>query len=73
MFSMNYESAGDRFAADKISWREKYSPGLKVLGKSVGLCRTTKRKDQLHISLLVSVWRIICQNFNPDGLILAEI
>ena len=22
---------------------------LKVLGKSVGLCKTTKRKDQLHI------------------------
>ena len=29
---------------------------LKVLGKSVGLCKTTKRKDQLYISLLVSVW-----------------
>ena len=28
---------------------------LKVLGKSVGLCKTTKRKDQLYISLLVSV------------------
>ena len=26
---------------------------LKVLGKSVGLCKTTKRKDQLYISLLV--------------------
>ena len=46
---------------------------LKVLGKSVGLCKTTKRKDQLYISLLVSVWRIICENFNPNGLILAEI
>ena len=48
-------------------------PLLKVLGKSVGLCKTTKRKDQLYISLLVSVWRIICENFNPYGLILAEI
>ena len=47
--------------------------GLKVLGKSVGLCKTTKRKDQLYSSLLVSVWRIICENFNPNGLILAEI
>ena len=46
---------------------------LKVLGKSVGLCKTTKRKDKLYISLLVSVWRIICENFNPNGLILAEI
>ena len=43
---------------------------LKVLGKSVGLCKTSKRKDQLYISLLVSVWRIICENFNPNGLIL---
>ena len=46
---------------------------LKVLGKSVGLCKTTKRKDQSYINLLVSVWRIICENFNPNGLILAEI
>ena len=46
---------------------------LKVLGESVGLCKTTKRKDQLYISLLVSVWRIICENFNPNRLILAEI
>ena len=46
---------------------------LKVLGKSVGLCKTSKRKDQLYISLLVSVWRIICEKFNPNGLILAEI
>ena len=44
---------------------------LKVLGKSVGLCKTTKRKDQLYISLLVSVWRIIRENFNPDGLIIS--
>ena len=41
---------------------------LKVLDKSVGLCKTTKRKNQLYISLLVSVWRIICENFNPNGL-----
>ena len=46
---------------------------LKVLGKSVDLCKTTKRKNQLYISLLVSVWRIICENFNPNGLILSEI
>ena len=38
---------------------------LKVLGKSVGLCKTTKRKDQLYISLLVSVWRIICEHCQP--------
>ena len=44
---------------------------LKVLGKSVGLCKTTKRKDQLYIGLLVSVWRIICENFNPNGLIIS--
>ena len=44
-----------------------------VLGNSVGLCKTTKRKDQLYISFLVSVWRIICENLNPNGLILAEI
>ena len=37
---------------------------LKVLGKSVGLCKTTKRKDQLYISVLVSVWRIILK-FQP--------
>ena len=46
---------------------------LKVLGMSVGLCKTTKRTDQLYISLLVSVGRIICENFNPNGLTLAEI
>ena len=46
---------------------------LKVLGKSVGLCKISKRKDQLYISLLVSVWRIICENLNPNELILAEI
>ena len=46
---------------------------LKVLGRSVGLCKTTKRKDQLYITLLVSVWRIICEIFNPNGVILAEI
>ena len=50
-----------------------FFPSLKVLGKSVGLCKTKQRKDQLYISLLVSVWRIICENFNPNGLILAEI
>ena len=38
---------------------------LKVLGKSVGLCKTAKRKDQLYIRLLVSVLRIICENFSP--------
>ena len=46
---------------------------LKVLGKSVGLCKTSKWKDQLYISLRVSVWRIICENFNPNEVILAEI
>ena len=47
--------------------------GLKVLGHSVGLCKTTKRKGKLFIILLVDVWRIICENFNPIRLILAEI
>ena len=42
---------------------------LKVLGKSVGLCKTATRKDQLYISFLVYVWRIICENFNPNRLI----
>ena len=46
---------------------------LKLLGKSVGLCKTAKRKDQLYIRLLVSVLRIICENFNPNGLILARL
>ena len=46
---------------------------FKGTGKSVGLCKTAKRKDQLYISLLVSVWRIISENLNPHGLILAEI
>ena len=50
-----------------------YQDSLKVLGKSVGLCKTTQRKDQLYISLLVFVWRIICENFNPNGIILPEI
>ena len=48
-----------------LSWKT-----LKVLGKSVGLCKTSKRKDQLYISLLLSVWKIICENFNPNGLIM---
>ena len=46
---------------------------LKVLGKIVGLCKSIKRKYQLYISLVVSVWRIISENFNPNGLILNEI
>ena len=58
---------------DIISYAYFTSINLKVLGKSVGLCKTTKKKDQLYISLLVSVWRIICENCNPNGLILAEI
>ena len=49
------------------------SQKLKVLGKSVGLCKTAKRKDQLYIRLLVSVLRIICENFNPNGLLLARL
>ena len=28
----------------------KYNIQLKVLGKNVGLCKTSKRKDQLYIS-----------------------
>ena len=44
-----------------------YNPvTLKVLGKSVGLCKTTKRKDQLYISLLVSVWRNHLWKFQPQ-------
>ena len=59
--------------AKLVSSINDVAAALKVLGKSVGLCKTTKRKDQLYTSLLVSVWRIICENFNPNGLILAEI
>ena len=60
--------AATRQTSDKLSgcWEQ---PLLKVLGKSVGLCKTSKRKDLLYISLPVSVWRIICENFNPNGLI----
>ena len=57
---------------ERLSLNDQWSD-LKVLGKSVGLCKTAKRMDQLYISLLVSIWRIICENFNPNGLILAEI
>ena len=51
---------------------QTYHLFLKVVGKSVGLCKTTKRKDQLYITLLISAYRIICENFKPNGLI-AEI
>ena len=60
-------------------WIEQHIPFnllnalINIVEASVGLCKTTKRKDQLYINLLVSVWRIICENFNPKGLILAEI
>ena len=59
----------------KISYfsYENVTLALKVLGHSVGLCKTTKRKGKLFIILLVDVWRIICENFNPIRLILAEI
>ena len=67
-------SPQDQFAMFGLIGSCEFPQGaLKVLGKSVGLCKTTKRNDQLYISLLVSVWRIICENFNPNGLILAEI
>ena len=46
---------------------------LKVLGKSVGLCKTTKDKRSIVHQFTCSVWRIICENFNPNRLILAEI
>ena len=52
---------------------QNYTLALKVLGHSVGLCKTTKRKGKLFIILLVDVWRIICENFNPIRLILEEI
>ena len=42
-----------------------------AVGKSVGLCKTTKIKDQLYISFIVSVWTIICENVYPNGLILS--
>ena len=32
-------------------WNFHPTASLKLLGKSVGLCKTTKRKDQLYISL----------------------
>ena len=41
--------------ANKYDYFQYSTLCLKVLGKSVGLCKTTKRKDQLYISLLVSV------------------
>ena len=45
------------FYWEENNFSSKMKPGsLKVLGKSVGLCKTTKRKDQLYMSLLVSVW-----------------
>ena len=56
---------------DNIKRNPNLNPNPK-LGKSVGLCKTSKRKDQLYISFLVSVWRIICENFNLNRLILAE-
>ena len=49
---------------------------LKVLGKSVGFFVLQNYKEKgsiVHQFKLVSVWRIICENFNPNGLILAEI
>ena len=64
---------GNEIILHKVSKITGYERTLKVLDKSVGLCKTTKRKDQLFISLLVFVWRIICENFNPNELILAEI
>ena len=68
LFEHSYSSNDTRHLITRASME-----ALKVLGKSVGLCKTSKRKDQSYISLLVSVWRIICENFNPNGLILAEI
>ena len=46
---------------------------LKVLGKSAAVCKTTKRKDELYVSLLDYVWKIICENCNPISLILPKI
>ena len=51
IFVYKYISIGQLHVASSLQ-QEKI---LKVLGKSVGLCKTTKRKDQLYISLLVSV------------------
>ena len=62
-----------RVHPQNVTFIEKRTCSLKVLGISVGLCKTTKRKDQLYFSLLVSVWRIICENFNPNRFRLAEI
>ena len=43
---------------------------LKVLGKILLACAKLQREqDQLYISLLVSVWRIMCENLNQNGLI----
>ena len=52
---------------------DKMEQPLKVLGKSVGLYKTAKRKDQLYIRVLVSVLRIICENFKTNGLLLARL
>ena len=47
-----------KIVATRMPWQWQFVPScllsviisLKVLGKSVGLCKTTKRKDQLYIS-----------------------
>ena len=72
----NEEKIDNDYVLRNDPWNQNYSTNsndliiilfrrLKVLGKSVGLCKTTKRKDQLYISLFVSVWRIICEKFQP--------
>ena len=38
---------------------------LKVLGKSVGLCKTTRRKDQLS-SVYLFLYGESCENFNSN-------
>ena len=40
-----------------------------ILKQECWLVQNYKEKKQLYISLLVSVWRIICENFNPNQLL----
>ena len=56
----------------------QWKVGLKIdmfkgTGKECWLVQNYKEKgSSVHQFTNVSVWRIICENFNPNGLILAE-
>ena len=76
-FEKSHFKNGCKIKRESLSkWRGSPScnwmTNLKLLGKSVGLCKLQRVRINC-INLLVSVWRIIYENFNPNGLILAEI